>query len=210
MTRVTLYFVERITQLEAREAHLAQLMMESQKGDAQAYKILLTELRDLLMAFYNRKLKAFGMRENSLIEDLIQESLMAIHAKRHTYDNSKAFCPWFYAIARYKLVDHIRKNKNMCLVANSEELNWLIEESQMAHNELHESEISQHLQKLLSEITPNQRDILERVKLHGQSLKEVALAKDMSLSAVKVSVHRAMLNLEKAFARFEEARNAQH
>jgi len=37
-------------------------------------------------------------------EDVVQEVLMAVHAKRHTWRENEPVQPWLYAIARYKIV----------------------------------------------------------------------------------------------------------
>ena len=44
-------------------------------------------------------------------EDVVQETLLAIHLKRHTWRADGPVLPWVFAIARYKLIDHLRKNK---------------------------------------------------------------------------------------------------
>ena len=89
----------------AREERLRALMLQAQAGDEAAYRVLLTELSERLRAYYRRRLTTLV----SDAEDLVQETLLAIHNQRHTYDRSRPLTAWCYAIARYKLVDFLRR-----------------------------------------------------------------------------------------------------
>lgn len=74
-----------------------------------AYRTLLGILAPRLRAYYKRGLAAAD-RGAEEAEDLLQEALLAVHLKRHTYDQNALFTPWLHAIARYKLIDHFRRN----------------------------------------------------------------------------------------------------
>ena len=91
----------------AKEASLRTLMIAGLNGDAAAYRALLSGLSGHLRAYYRGKLVRAG-RGTEETEDLVQEALMAVHMRRHTYDPTQLLTPWVYAIARYKLIDHLR------------------------------------------------------------------------------------------------------
>src|SRR5882724_5153160 len=76
-------------------------------GDAAAYRGLLDRLSRRLRAYYKGQFARVG-RSATEAEDLVQEALLAIHVQRHTYDRTEPLTPWRYAIARYKLIDHLR------------------------------------------------------------------------------------------------------
>ena len=76
-------------------------MIRALDGDAVAYDALLRLLVPQLRAFFNRRTNS-----EDVAEDLVQETLIAVHAKRSTYDRSRPFSAWLYAIARYKMADH--------------------------------------------------------------------------------------------------------
>jgi len=84
------------------EARLRPLMVASLDGDAAAYRDLLRELTGYLRAYYRCRV-AYGAAD---AEDLIQETLIAIHSRRSSYDRSQPFTAWVYAMARYKLIDY--------------------------------------------------------------------------------------------------------
>src|ERR1700758_5613766 len=79
-----------------------QLMAAAQIGDASAYRTLLGELAPWLRRYYARRLPP------AMTEDAVQDVLLAVHEKRHTYDPSRPFGPWLAAIARYKWIDRLR------------------------------------------------------------------------------------------------------
>ena len=85
------------------EASLAQLMAMAQRGDKQAYGVLLTECQRWLRSYLGRRIAP------NHLDDLVQDTLMALHQKLATYDPARAFLPWLAAIARYRWVDHLRR-----------------------------------------------------------------------------------------------------
>src|SRR5262245_25052286 len=90
------------------ESELKALMLASLGGDAAAHRALLGRLSGHLRAYYKRRLARIG-RGPTEAEDLTQEALMAIHTRRHTYHPTAPLTPWVHAIARYKLIDHLRR-----------------------------------------------------------------------------------------------------
>ncbi len=88
-----------------REAHLQSLMLRGLDGDAAAWRVLLTDMGAHLRPFFSRRLFDGGADT----EDLVQETLIAIHAKRTTWDRKQPFTGWAFAIARHKLIDHLRR-----------------------------------------------------------------------------------------------------
>jgi RNA polymerase sigma-70 factor (ECF subfamily) len=171
---------------KATERELQSLMIEGLGGDAVAYKTLLSKLSGYLRAYFRGRLARMG-RGTVDAEDLVQEALIGIHTRRHTYDPSQPFTPWAYAIARYKLLDHLRRTKVSIKdlpIEGAEEL--------IAHDDLSDAESAFDLQRLLDRISPKMRQAIQYVKLDGLSVSEAAARSGMSESAIKVSVHRGM------------------
>src|SRR5450631_36154 len=96
--------------MAANEAELRGLMRAGLRGDAAAYRALLGRLSASLRAYYKGRLARIGQSATEA-EDLTQEALMAIHTRRHTYDPTELLMPWVYAIASYKLIDHLRRTR---------------------------------------------------------------------------------------------------
>src|SRR6185312_4808273 len=85
-------------------------MLAGLDGDASAHVALLKRLSTRLRAYFKNQLRRIG-RGPMEAEDLTQETLIAIHTRRHMYDRTQLFTPWVQAIARYKLVDYLRRTK---------------------------------------------------------------------------------------------------
>lgn len=172
--------------MSANEAELRALMKASLRGDAAAYRALLSRLSANLRAYYKGRLARIG-RSATEAEDLMQEALMAIHTRRHTYDPAEPLTPWVYAIARYKLIDHLRRT-----CASMADLPIEDAEEIMARDDYVGTESANDLTQLLSQLPEKMRRAIQSVKLDGLSVAEAASRYGMSESDVKVSVHRGL------------------
>lgn len=166
----------------ADEPTLARLMAQSQKGDKQAYTVLLTEAQLWLERYFRRRVAP------AQLDDLVQEVLLALHAKRATWDPSRAFLPWLAAIARYRWVDHLRK------VYRREE--DALEDYDAAEDSEEEAVLARmSLERLFVHIPDKQAEVIELVKIEGLSIKEASEKSGQSESAVKVNIHRGLKKL---------------
>jgi RNA polymerase sigma-70 factor (ECF subfamily) len=171
--------------LSARENRLRALMLKAQAGDEAAYRVLLTELSRHLRAYYRRRLTT--MADDA--EDLVQETLLAIHNQRHTYDRSRPLTAWCYAIARYKLVDFLRRHGRRGELTDSIDDDF---SQQLSADEPDAADTRRDLQQLLEALPERQRLSVVHVKIEGRSVAETATLTGMSESAIKVNVHRAL------------------
>ena len=177
--------------VQQTEPELHALMVAGLGGDAGAHRELLERLSRQLRGYYKGQLDRIR-RGPVEAEDLVQEALIAIHTRRHTYDPSQPFTPWVYAIARYKFVDYLRRDH-----ASLKDLPIEDVKEVTSREDQGQVESSLDLEKLLSELPPNMRAAIRAVKLDGLSVSEAAARSGMSESNVKVSVHRGL----KAMAR---------
>jgi RNA polymerase sigma-70 factor (ECF subfamily) len=180
------------------EDELRALMTASLDGDAGAYHILLERLTEHLRKYYRHRLARIGLGPTEA-EDLVQEVLIGIHTRRHTYDRSQLFTPWLYAIARYKFLDYLRRTKSSSKDMPIESANGLIAQSDMAA-----VESGLDLKRLMSQISSKTRRAIQYVKLEGSSVSEAAARCGMSNSAVKVATHRGLKILASLVGKEEE------
>ena len=68
-------------------------------GDAAAYDRCLRAMAARLRAGVRRAIVRAGLAANDA-EDVVQEILLAVHLKRHTWDAARPIGPWLAAIAR--------------------------------------------------------------------------------------------------------------
>ena len=166
------------------EEDLRRLLARGLDGDEAAYRAFLDALVARLRGFLRRRLT----RAPDEVEDLLQEILLAVHNQRHTYDPSQPLTAWLHAIARYKLIDCLRRRARRELLHDSlDDAPALLA---AADDEAREAR--RDLATLLAALPPRHRLPIEYVKLQGLSVAEAARRLDMSESAVKVGVHRGL------------------
>lgn len=158
-------------------------MIASLSGDAAAYRCLLGELATQLGGYFRKRLAAAYAAD---AEDLVQETLLALHSRRATYDPARPFTVWVHAIARYKLTDHLRRRYGQPAEGLGEAESFAAEDlSEGAHAQL-------DLKRLLAAVPAGPREWIRSVRIEGQSIAEVAARAGMSSSAVKVGIHRGL------------------
>src|SRR6266851_627223 len=177
------------------ETELKALMLASLDGDAASHRALLERLSRRLRAYYKGKLTGMG-RSVAEAEDLVQEAVLAIHIKRHTYDPAEPLTPWVHAIARYKLIDFLRLTRTSLAHVPIEEADTI-----MAHDDNVDAESTYDLKRLMQRLPEKMRCSIEAVKLDGQSIAEAADRCGISESGVKVNIHRGLKTLAALIAR---------
>ena len=179
----------------ASEAELQRLMRAGLNGDADAHRTLLTLASRRLRAYFKARVARLG-HGSVEAEDLVQEVLMAVHTRRHTYDPSQLFTPWLYGIARYKFLDYLRRTR-----ASMHDVPIDHADDVIAHDDLEDVESTFELERIMARLAPKMRQAIRQVKLEGLSVREAASRSGMSPSAVKVSVHRGLKALARLIAK---------
>lgn len=175
---------ERPARTKAATDQWGQLMAAAQAGNGGAYNRLLSELGPWLTRYFSRRLPM------SMVDDAMQDTLIAIHQKRHTYDPARPFGPWLGAVARYKWIDRLRAMGRKATVSIDEEL---IEPSVEDHESAVTSAVL--LEELLTKLKPAQATVIRLVKLQGFSIEDAANRTGQSESLVKVNIHRGLSKL---------------
>jgi RNA polymerase sigma-70 factor (ECF subfamily) len=165
----------------ASEDQLKALMVRGLDGDGTSQNALLTALVPLLRSFFGRRLR--GAADD--VEDLVQETLIAIHTRRASYDRDRPFTAWAYAVARYKMIDHFRRMRHHVPFEGLEEI-LVAEGFQEA------ASAQMDVNKLLGAIAPKQARAIRQTKIDGLSVAEAAESAGISEADVKVSVHRGL------------------
>jgi RNA polymerase sigma-70 factor (ECF subfamily) len=165
------------------EDQLKTWMLLALDGDEGAYRRLLHSSRILLVAYYGRRMPGAAQSD---VEDLVQETLLSLHARRQTYDRTRPFTAWFFAIARYKLIDH-RRGRGGRKAAETE-LQDEVEDDYNADAVTARLD----LDRLLDGLPAAQRDMIRQVRLEGLSVAETASRSGKTEAAVKVGIHRGL------------------
>jgi RNA polymerase sigma-70 factor, ECF subfamily len=163
-------------------------MIAGLAGDETAYRKLLGEVAPRLRAQARAGLARAG-RPPADAEDIVQETLIALHVKRHTWDPGAAFGPWLRGIARHKLVDALRKrgaHGHVPIDDLTEVLPAPEEDGGMPARD-----VLRHAERL----APGQRAVIEQIFVKGHDNAGAAGALGMTEVAVRVQLHRALKSL---------------
>ena len=180
--------MQRIEERDARftdnENRLRELLVRGLNGDAAAYHQFLKALSAHLRAYFRKRL----FQRPDEVEDLVQETLLAVHNQRQTYRTDQPLTAWLHAIARYKLIDLLRSH------ATREALTDPLDDELevFAASDSDAADARKDLGKLLAGLPDRQRLPIVHVKLEGLSVVEAAQLTGMSVSAIKIGVHRGL------------------
>lgn len=177
-----------------REDELRSLVQRSFDGDQVAYREFLKRLSDLLQAYLRRQLYRLGRAECDA-EDIMQEALLAIHARWHTYDREMPVTAWAHAIARYKLIDFLRRTTNSGRDLSLDDI------EEMASTDGGAIDTAISVKTLIAALPDRLRQPVELVKFYGLSVKEASAVTGMSEAAVKINVHRGVRAIARTFGK---------
>ena len=169
------------------ESGLKRLWLSAQAGDEPAYREALVQISGRLRSFFGRRLASLPDE----VEDLVQETLIALHLQRGTFDPSSPVTAWVHAIARHKLVDLWRRRGRR--EALHESLDELDERDHPVVSG--EQTVRRDLTVLLNTLPLAQRQAIALIKVEGLSVAEASVRSGVSASALKVQVHRGLKRL---------------
>jgi len=175
--------------LDTEERELRALLLCGLAGDATAYRSFLAKLSELLRRYIHRQLEKFGKPPHHA-EDIVQEALIAIHARRHTYERGLPVTAWVRAIARYKLID--------CLRASGHDVRTIpLDDAEIAVDDTAQIEAGIVVRQGVAALPETLRVPIQAVKLNGDSPRDLARRTGMEEVTVRVNIHRGL----KALAR---------
>lgn len=175
----------------SREDQWAGLMKAGLAGDEAAYRNLLEDLATALRRSIRAEVERMG-QGNADVEDIVQETLLAVHLKRHTWDPSLAFAPWFWTVARYKTVDALRRRgrRRHAVLDDGLEIAAPSDDGELAERDA---------ERMLATLGERQARVVRAVSLEGRTAAQVGADLGMTEGAVRVTLHRALRDLARRF-----------
>lgn len=159
---------------------LRRAMARALEGDKRSYRYLLDQSRRWLEAYYHRRVPPH------MIDDLVQDTLVSVHAKRQSFDVSRPFLPWLAAIARYRWVDALRRMRD----------NDVLDPEAVGMTSTDEPILARlSIDRLLACLPPAQANAIVLTRIEGRSIADAARISGQSESLVKVNVHRGLRKL---------------
>jgi len=172
--------------MRAGEEQLQAWMIAALDGSRVDYGHLLGALAPLLRDYFRHRSRG----RDADMEDLVQETLIAVHTRRATYDRSRSFTPWLYAIARYKMIDHFRRARHLVQLDAGEQ-------SISIPSFAEASDARLDVEELLAGLPSKQARAIRSTHIEGRSVAETASAQGIGQSDVKISVHRGLKALRR-------------
>ena len=171
----------------ARDELWRDWMRAAQDGDNSAYTRLLADILPVVRAMVRRK-----WRNANDVEDIVQDVLLSIHVVRHTYDPGRPFGPWLSTITARRIADAARRTSARS--ANETTVEIMPETSLQDETKSDQDVLDDHgeIQRALAGLSATQRQAIKLMKIQGLSLEEASAVTGKSVSALKVTVHRAM------------------
>lgn len=164
-------------------------MAAAQRGDEDAYRDLLEAVQPMILGYVRRRIEP-----ESAVEDVAQDVLLTMHRARHTYDPRRPFEPWLFAIARSRLIDHLRRRRRLSAVE------VLTETLPEVPATVGDGTAGESAFEILERLPSTQREAFAMLKLEGLTTEEAARRAGVSVSALKVRAHRAYKALREALA----------
>jgi RNA polymerase sigma-70 factor (ECF subfamily) len=177
--------------MESREDLWAEAMRAERRGDSAAYQGLLSNIADFLRKLVRYKLGQFGLNQHEA-EDLVQEILIALHTKRHTWDQDRPFMPWLMAVTRYKLIDSVRRMRR----ETARRIDLTYEEmAETIAAPASDPDLAGDIERHLSDLPDGQQAVVRSIAIDGASVRETAQKLSASEGSVRVAFHRALHRL---------------
>ena len=170
---------------QERSQWRAELMARVQDGDRDSCRVLLDDIGPMLTNFLRRRIA-----DRDELEDVYQETLMALFEARHTYQPSRPLEPWLFAIARNIAADHARRYWTRISVEQLTD-----EPREVAADEEPRSDLS--LERAVARLPNQQREAFSMLKLEGLSIEQAAGRAGITVGALRVRAHRAYKALRK-------------
>lgn len=169
---------------DPEDARWATWMVAARDGDGVSYERLLAELTRHLLPYLRRM-----VGPSDLCEECLQDSLLAIHTARHSYDPERPFKPWVHAVARFKAVDAIRRASTRRRYEEPKD-----DQDSWSDTVSPPSDLPIDTERALARLEPAYRDAVV-LRLHGYTLEEAAKKAGVSRGAMRSRVHRGLRQL---------------
>jgi RNA polymerase sigma-70 factor, ECF subfamily len=173
-----------------RENEWAELLRAANAGDAAAYDRCLRGMSVALRGSVRRAMARIG-GSSADVEDIVQEVLLSVHLKRHTWDETRPLGPWLQTIARHKVIDALRRRGRRLTVP----LEDIVES--IAAPEPEPAARGQDLARALARLPEGQRNVVRTIAMEGATHAQAAQRLGVSEGAVRVALHRGLAALSR-------------
>lgn len=207
-------FYQQGRQLRSKESPVTDeqlLLAYRQTGDRESFAQLVYRYERELFSYLRRYI---GDRE--LAQDAFQGTFLQVHLKCDTFDPTRRFKAWLYAIATRQAVDARRRQKPHRTVSLDSppaglddqiaEIMGLLESSEPAPDaRLNEAERLVAVRQSLEQLPETLYSIIQLVYFQGMSYRDAASVLEVPVGTVKSRLNLAVSKMAEAWARVDES-----
>jgi RNA polymerase sigma factor (sigma-70 family) len=172
---------------EEKSRSRQRLMEQAQNGDRQAFQVLFQEIGPVITGFVRRR-----VRDQTEVEDVCQEALIAVYKSRRTYQPTRPFEPWLFAIVRNVTAEYLKRQRRGWLEPAENVPDVRVED---------DASLAVELREAFAQLSPKQIEALRLTKILGLSVEEASRRAGTSAGSMKVRVHRAFESLKRSILR---------
>jgi RNA polymerase sigma-70 factor (ECF subfamily) len=166
-------------------------MIAAQAGDRLAYESLLRSCIPLIKRVARRQ----GVWPDC-IDDVVQETLLAIHRARQTYDRHRSFTAWLRTIAKRRAIDGLRRGRHSSAHEVHAPLAYENHPDSDGDSDATAFELdSSALLGAVRKLPVRQREAVNLLVFQNHSLPHAATATGRTAGSLRVSWHRAITTL---------------
>ena len=157
---------------------LVVLFRKYQQGDEDSFVKLYQSSAPYIWGFIRKRVPSQKQ------EDCFQQFWLHLHNKKHLYQNQPVLA-WMYVILRNLIIDEFRSAKNFV------ELGDIGDQST--------EDVDSQLQDVMSELPPQEKELIERIYLQGFSYQDLEKEWGLSQTSLRKRLSRSINQLSKKF-----------
>lgn len=168
------------------------LIRQAQAGDGAAFASIVRAYKQRIFGSVYRLL---GRSDE--VEDVGQDVFLRLHQSLGQLRDPEVFETWLYRLTMNTVYDHLRKKRRIQAVPmadlSDEQLLTADAAESSRRDAIHnrQSQAREHLELLLTNISEDDRRLLEQKEIEGLTLKELRVLYDANENALKVRLFRA-------------------
>ena len=176
--------------MQLTEDPMAILLKAANAGDAQAYAGFLRAVTPIVRGIVRARGRSLPPDQH---EDIVQDVLLGLHLKRHTWDSDQPVRPWIYAVTRHKVIDAFRK-RGAAIHLPIEDFSEILA-SDAGADPVSARDDRREVERLIGQLDARSAEVVRAIALREESQIELAERLQMTPVNLRVTLHRAMKRL---------------
>jgi RNA polymerase sigma-70 factor (ECF subfamily) len=166
--------------------------------------------RSLAVLVVRHKLKIFNfiyskVFDRDITEDIFQDTFIKVirTLKKGAYQEEGKFLPWVMRISHNLVIDHFRKSNRIPIFESKDDFDIfqiIGDDVPNIESSMIDKQVIEDLQKLITELPDDQREVLTMRIYKDMSFKEIAESTGVSINTALGRMRYAVINIRKLIA----------